>query len=234
MIAIPSKLDRNAVRHVVSITDSMRYTDHVATGSIVSSRFIITNALYFARQSFQASTLTAYANVDQTWDFSNPNIQRILIDKTIVHPSFVRQSLENDIAILKTLRSIDFNAFVQPIALNFLTINNQAAVLSGFGFNENTSTISVPIDSVNFKVIGNEDCKSLLNATEATRIFDSKVCVLPLDNRVICRSDNGASLTVGNDFVGVLSWNVLCAPNSPIVVERISAHGDFINEHVEF
>lgn len=230
LLAIETPLENGkVVPHIVSITDQMRYTDHIGSGSILNSRYIISGA--HSLQHVDPNTLTVVANAQQTWDWSNPEIVRYGVDKIVIHPSFNTDSRENDIGLLHTTISIVFNDRVQPISLSQSTLTSQDVVMSAFGLTDSHSTF-VPLAVADFTSISNDDCKVMLGSANAEMIFESKVCVLPKDGRVICRNDYGAPLTSDNQLAGVTSWNVPCAHNSPIVLERISSHLDFINTNI--
>lgn len=169
----------------------------------------------------------AVANIPRTWDRSNDSYE---IENYVIHPEFDLETGENDIAILRTTTSIEFHERVQPIPLSVFLLDHQDASFSGFGFVEDNPIVFVPLTTAEFRTISNEECKNLLGE-EAGMVFDSKACVLPKDNRIICNYDNGAPLTIGNRLVGISSWSIRCQSNAPIVVERISSHSDFILQH---
>lgn len=104
--------------------------------------------------------------------------------------------------------------------------------ITGFGLTESLSRIYSPLAIVGFTTVTNEECRRILGGDKAAFIFDSKVCVLPVDDRVICDSDNGAPLIVDNKIIGISSWNIPCDHNSLIVVERIAAHFEFIQQFI--
>lgn len=215
--------------YLVSIRDDWMYTNHVGSGSILNSRFVITTARIIDIRHGVPSNLKVHANVPRTWDWT-PDVYTV--EENFIHPDFNHETDENDIGLLRTETEIAFHARVQPIPLSSIWLSNQDAVFSGYGFNDGSSTIGAPIAVVDFRTISNDECIRILGTQNGALVFDTKACVLPADNRVICRNDNGAALTVNGQLVGTSSWNVPCAHNSPIVVERISAHLDFIRQYV--
>jgi Trypsin len=171
----------------------------------------------------------------ETGFWNNPNSKSYFVDEVIIHPGFVRETFQNDIAILRTTQPIEYDSYTQPIPLNFMAnLDNQFAVFSGYGFTDQDSSFNIPRNVVNFEVITNARCRTLVSENFRNRVFDTKACVLPVDSRLICSNDNGSPLTVDNQLVGISSWHVSCVQNSPIVVERISAHMNFIRQNVQF
>lgn len=219
--------DETRAPFVVSITDAMRYTDHVAAGSILNNRFVLTNARPFSTSFNLPSDFKIVGNIPRTWDRS---VDIYSVERIFVHPNYVEATSENDVALLQTSTAINFHDRVQPIALSEVVLANQVAVISGYGFTGEYSRMYAPLINVDFRAISNEECRSILGTANAALVFESKACVLPIDDRVICNNDNGAPLTVNGQVIALSSWNVPCAHNSPIVVERITAHLDFIRE----
>lgn len=197
----------------------MLYTQHVASGSILSDRYIVSNARPFTQSWNEPSNFRAVANIARTWDRSVDSYE---IETFIVHPNFNADTGENDIAILRTASTILFHERVQPISLSQLILkDHQEAIFSGYGFVEENPITHVPLARVNFRVISNEDCKRIVGTENSGKVFDSKACVLSQDKRTICNYDNGAPLTIGNELVGMSSWSIPCRYDYPIIVERI-------------
>lgn len=228
---LPAIIASEDTKFVVSIIDNMMYTAHVASGSILSSRFVLTNARPLARwghtRSF--SSLVIVVDIQKTWD----NGIHYRVAQEIINPNFDRDNKMNDIGLLYTALPIEFGDRAQPISISSRPVlSNQDSVFSGYGFNEKSSTIHVPLNVVKFVTISNDECKQILGGQNAEMIFETKVCVSPKDNRVICSNDNGAPLSIDNELVGISSWNVPCAHNSPVVAERVAPHLDFIRQYV--
>lgn len=215
------------VPFIVSIRDFMRYTDHVASGSILNSRFILTNARPFAKQYALPSHFKIVGNISKTWEDSTDYYS---VERMFIHPNYNEVTHENDIALLQTTKAINFHDGVQPISLSESVLTEQDAIMSGFGFTEAFRTIRTPLINVAFRAISSDECKRILSSDDAALVFESKACVLPIDGRKICNNDNGAPLTTNNQVIAFSSWHVPCVQSSPIVVERVSAHLDFIKE----
>ncbi len=215
------------VPYIVSITDAMMYTQHTASGSILNHHYIVSNARSFSGSWHQPGHFVAVANIPRTWDRSDDWYP---IESYVIHPEFNEDTGENDIAVLRTQATMNFHARVQPIPLSVLLLDGQDVLFAGFGLVEDNPITHVPLTRAEFETISNEECGRRLGS-QSVMLFDTKACVLPKDNRIICNYDNGAPLTIDNRLVGISSWSIQCEPNYPIVVERISAHMDFILRH---
>lgn len=205
----------------------MMYTAHVASGSILNQNFVITNARPLA-QSFGPGYLKVVANIQRTWDFSDDSYS---IDKIFVHPNFNAETEENDIGLLHTDSPIVFNDRVQPIAISALFLTNQNGILSGFNLDD--GNVYAPRTSSSQNVISNVECQQILGSLNGALIFEAKACILPtVEDQAVCVNDNGSPFVINGELAGISSWNVPCAQNSPIVVERIGHHLDFIQSQM--
>lgn len=215
------------VPYIVSITESMMYGQHIASGSILSERFVLTNA--HSLRSSSTNTLLVITGITFTWEFGT---ERYRVSEILIHSDFNTNTRENDIALLQTTTSINFHERVNSIDLSHVILGHGDAIISGFGLDDLNQATHNPLESVDSLIITNDECRQMLGAQNGERIFNSKACVLPNDKRSICRNEFGAPVTVDNQLVGFFSWNVPCMHNSPIVVERISSHLDFIGKYV--
>lgn len=215
------------VPYIVSITEAMFYGQHIASGSILSERFVLTNA--HSLRSSGPISLTVITGITFTWEMGT---ERYRVSEMLIHPEFNTNTRESDIALLQTTTPINFHDRVNSIDLSHIILGHGDAIISGFGLDDLNRVTHNPLESVDSHVITNEECRQLLGAQNGERIFNSKACALPNDKRSICSNDYGAPVTVDNQLVGFLSWNVPCMHDSPIVFERISSHLDFIGKYV--
>lgn len=211
--------------YLVSIRGVNFYTSHVASGSILNERFVLTNAAALE----MAGRLQIDANTQRTWDFTESTYWA---DETFIHPEYDAETHQNDIALLHVDSPIVFSVRVQPIALSEEWLTNQDAAFAGFGFSESSSNIGQPLAVVEAGIVDNAACQLSLGAPNSNLVFDNKVCAYPTEARVNCFNDNGAPLVINNQVVAVNSWSISCAHNAPIVSERVSSHLYFIRQYV--
>lgn len=206
----------------------MMYTAHAASGSILNEHFVLTNA---GPLSHGWSRFEINANSPRTWDATPGDVY--LVDEVYVHPDYDIETNKNDIGLVHTELPIVFHARVQPIALSDVWLSpSDDVVFAGYGFNEEAGIIHAPLAVVESRSITNEACRANLETEKSTLIDDDKVCVIPQDNRVIYRNDNGAALTLNEKLVGVNSWSIDGTAGAPIVTERVASHMDFIRKFV--
>lgn len=122
--------------HQVSVKLSLTH-EHICGGSIISNKFILTAGHCFERDDKPKDIFVYLGALDIINDGIDMNLEKI-----IIHPSFDIKKLTNDITILKTIETIIFSDFVQPIPLptqNVPTDDQMDVIISGWG----RSTVSL-------------------------------------------------------------------------------------------
>lgn len=100
---------------------------HVCGGAIVHSRFILSsgNCVQYSTVQNISAFVGAYSLTDGT---------RHELNRITRHPNFNWALRSNDIAVLRTVKPIEFNDFVQPIALPTAAVEKGRVVLvAGWG-----------------------------------------------------------------------------------------------------
>lgn len=122
------------------------------------------------------------------------NVPRLNI---IRHPDYDRNTLTNDLCVLRFPRPVEFTNYVYPIELamnNELEHNlfrNYAASVSGWGLTENW--VSSPVlRFIRHSIMPNEYCKE----TWHHLVTDYHICSNTIAGRSGCNGDSGGPLTV--------------------------------------
>lgn len=107
------------------------FQKHRCGGGILSSRWIITCAHCTQGEFSKISKLAIAAGSHET----SRDGQIYNLDRIVNHPAFNETGrLTNDISLLRTIKSIQFNTFVQSISLRKQFVGaDVAAVISGWG-----------------------------------------------------------------------------------------------------
>lgn len=123
---------RNQFPYFASLVESKNF-QHYCGGAIISRYHIITAAHCTSRIQSKPNSILAVLGITNP---AKDNAIVAKIRKIIQHPSFIKNLLFNDIAILKTVNEIQFSKFVQPVALaqsNIKATGGQLSTLCGFG-----------------------------------------------------------------------------------------------------
>lgn len=103
---------------------------HLCGGGILSSRWIVSCAHctdnIFSNTSFLTIVVGSHHILNDG--------QFYRLDRIVKHPAYVYRKLRNDISLLRTVKRIEFNAFIQSIPLRKQFVSaDVAAVISGWG-----------------------------------------------------------------------------------------------------
>lgn len=166
------------------------------------------------------------------------------IDLEIHHPRFQGGASAYDVALVRLDRPLDFNEFVQPIALPQQSdpIPNQGRV-SAFGWGIITDRapgeVADELQTVDLPILANDLCKELMRALWIENpVSTSCMCTLMFSGSGnVCNADSGGPAVLLNDeneevLLGVLAWGMSpCSnPDIPTVWSGIAPVRDWIEE----
>lgn len=180
------------------------------------------------------------------WDFSstsepNPHLE-LKATKKIVHPDYNFFTYENDLALVRVERRVNFADNIIPICLpgnNDLLIGEFGTV-AGWGRLSEKGVLPSILQHVEVPIVSNDKCKSMFLAAGRHEVIpDIFMCAgYETGRRDSCQGDSGGPLVVkGKDgrwfLAGIISWGIGCAePNLPGVCTRISKFRDWILRNV--
>ncbi|XP_046430312.1 trypsin alpha-3-like [Neodiprion fabricii] len=201
---------------------------------IISERWIITAAhcVYglSAKQITVAVGSSKIGGIDQL---------TYAIDTVVLHENFIYNevTMENDIALLRTINAIEYSSRVQPVPLNRVSPQpSDETVVSGFGVtNINKSVTSNYLMAVGGKVIERNACRSLLKNAEAQLVLSNgSFCAGVLNGgKDSCQGDSGGPLTISNVLAGIVSWGFGCGQvMMPGIYTDVSYYFDWILENM--
>lgn len=199
-------------------------------GSLISDRWILTAAHCLENVE---SALVHLGTIEF-------NCSRCLIcssSEFVMHENYqtIDGKTTNDVGLVKLPYPLEFNYYVQPIALartdeNFL---HHGVVVSGWGQTTDGPLEYSPfLQYVHLNVISNELCvKSFFEEV----IIHSTICAHGKDGRSGCQGDSGGPLVVPGEnplLVGVVNFGSKrgCAKGFPSVFARVSEFVDWIEE----
>jgi len=180
------------------------------------------------------------------WDFSSTsephkNVER-KVTKKIVHPDYNFFTYENDLALLKLEKRVNFQDNIIPICLpaNDDLLVGEMGTVAGWGRLSEGGSLPSILQYVSVPIVSNDKCQAMfLRAGRHEVIPDIFMCAgYDTGGRDSCQGDSGGPLVVkgasGRWFLGgIISWGIGCAePNLPGVCTRISKFRSWILDKV--
>ncbi|XP_052897694.1 collagenase-like [Anopheles moucheti] len=214
------------------ITHSTSIFTGRCAASLISANYILTAASCVQ----SATSAFAYIGGLRIDDQSEPGRERLLVERFILHSSFVEGGENFDVALGDLPRSVAFNDRIRPIRLPNrrqvqASFAGQLGTVFGWGRFGSGISNSAELRFGRSEIITNLACR--LNLPTNT-IADAHMCT---DGALSspCAGDNGAPLTIMDadgitTQVGVFSFNSVlgCDAGRAAVYTRLSAYLDWI------
>jgi hypothetical protein len=153
--------------------------------------------------------------------------------RLFLHPQYNTNTLQNDVAVIRTASRIVFGDLVQPIPLsNEFADSGLEGTFTGWGF---VSYGILPrradlLQKMPYLIISNDQCIEMYKQTgHYWRVFDQKLCIISGFRQSVCGGDSGSPLVHNGGVIGVVSWRSMpCGDGMPDVFIRVSAVRDWI------
>nr|XP_040227156.2 collagenase-like [Anopheles coluzzii] len=201
-------------------------------GSLISANYVLTAASCVQ----SATSAFAYLGGLRVDDQPEQGRERLLIERFILHTSFVEGGENFDVALGRLPRSVSFTDRIRPIRLPNrrqvqATFAGQQGTVFGWGRFGSGISNSAELRFGRAEIITNLACRVSL---PTNTIGDAHMCT---DGSVSspCAGDNGAPLTIVDadgitTQVGVFSFNSVlgCDAGRAAVYTRLSAYLDWI------
>uniref|UniRef100_A0A2A4K6F8 trypsin n=1 Tax=Heliothis virescens TaxID=7102 RepID=A0A2A4K6F8_HELVI len=199
-------------------------------GSILNNRAILTAAhctAGYAVNRFRVRLGSTWANSGGAVHNANANI---------VHPQYDRNTLNNDIAIIRSATTFSFNNNVRAASIagaNYLPADNQVVWAAGWGdtfYGSNQG--SEQLRHVQLVTINQNTCRNNY-ATRGVLINDNMICAgWSSGGRDQCQGDSGGPLYHNGIVVGVSSFGIGCGQAFfPGVSARVSRYTSWISSN---
>lgn len=161
------------------------------------------------------------------------NIKQILI-----HEDYQPIKTKNDICLLHLSESLEFNDWVQPVALPTQMDEPEEGtfcVVTGWGtLREGGAVLPNHLKKVTVPIIGDKACSEKYNPRHD--IADSMICAgVEEGGKDACQGDSGGPLINAETktLVGIVSWGIGCAEAKyPGVYTQVSYFVDWIHNAI--
>ncbi|XP_035893214.1 trypsin-1-like [Anopheles stephensi] len=224
---------------------SFRFIDpdrHLGSGAILNVRYVITQASFIWKlmRTYPEQPLPTIARIrlGQADLLSKSDDQLRSIYAYTFHPEFDFEAARNDVALVRTVEYIEFNSFVQPIALRKGPIPEGSVVMyTDWGAEKDTAAqddYKAKLQKLEARAISNDQCKELLNPWDLQDlVYDTRVCIYTNGTGSICTGNVGGPLVIVEggqpQLVGVMSYVYrACNAYVPAGFERLWNHYEWI------
>ena len=240
-----SILDQLGTIATLSVTTSAALQQDASCGAtFLGDKWVLTAA--HCVDSANASLFKM--NVGE-YDLSDGAENAIAIANIYIHPLYDEDAINNDIAIVELVSSVNVPAvqIADPQVTDQLAIENSLATVAGWGGRLGYAPGEGPTDDfpdvlhqVDLFLSTNQECREELAATlgrpaNTTGITDAMICAaIPEGGKSSCQGDSGGPLVVMVNNVpqqvGIVSWGIGCAePGYPGVFTRVSEFKDWLS-----
>ncbi|XP_064471756.1 trypsin-7-like [Ornithodoros turicata] len=202
-------------------------------GALISNRYVVT-----AAHCTDGMTIFDMKVLLGDGDLNSTKGQIFNVSRLRQHKGYKRDTLENDIAILRLKWPAKFNENIRPICLPTSrdeTFFGKKAYVAGWGHLFHGGPSSPTLLEAELRIWNNTECQEAFPQP----ITNAFLCA---GNREgggdSCQGDSGGPLTVRSHhkkqwfLVGVVSWGVGCGrPGVPGVYTRVTQFLDYIYQH---
>ncbi|XP_055606908.1 venom serine protease-like [Uranotaenia lowii] len=220
---------------IMSVSSST--TSLVCGATIITDQHAITAAHCLKGRSIAATSLLVGGHDIKKYN-STPSAVLMPISTFTLHPSFNPTLQTNDIALVRTMNKIVFNAAVGRACLPFMyasdTLVGKELDTLGWGTLDYGGPMPTYLQKVKLPVISQATCKAKM-----TNLIDAQFCTY-IPAKDSCQYDSGGPMLYSNPTtskayaVGVINYGAACAAGYPSVSSRISSFLPWIEANTNF
>ncbi|KXJ81696.1 hypothetical protein RP20_CCG018224 [Aedes albopictus] len=216
---------------------------YVCGGTLIDNQYIITAAhCVKTYNGFDLRVRLGEWDVNHDVEFY-PYIERDVISVQ-VHPEYYAGTLDNDLAILKMDRPVDFTGtpHISPACLpdKFTDFSGQRCWTTGWGkdaFGDYGKYQNI-LKEVDVPIVNHHQCQNQLRQTRLGYSYNLNpgfICAGGEEGKDACKGDGGGPLVCDRNgswqVVGIVSWGIGCGKaNVPGVYVKVAHYLDWINQ----
>lgn len=208
---------------------------HFCGGSIINKQWILTAGhcvCWKSKESFFIRVGSILIN-----EASGVYIQP---DRIICHPNYSNRTGANDIALVRTAITMQFNDQMKaiPIESTKKLDPDEKMMLTGWGLTSHPNgKLPNNLQYVHLLYMNSSECRrELLRAGREMAKFqidESHICTKGTKGMGACMGDSGGPLVYEGVLFGVVSWGIPCAKGLPDVYSRVPYFKSFILSTVD-
>ncbi|XP_034268335.1 transmembrane protease serine 12-like isoform X1 [Pantherophis guttatus] len=213
---------------------------HICGGSLIN-KIIVLTAAHCIKTSENPAIWRAVIGLHNLNEDNSHTIKR-RIKAINIHPNYVADTYDNDIALIILVRSIRFNDYVHPICLpatNLLKNQQYPCYISGWGKTKEKGESNLILQEAQVDIIPQKICNKL--SWYGGTITLNMVCAgFPAGGVDSCQGDSGGPLTcyfpTTTKFylIGITSFGYGCGrPRYPGVYVRTINYINWINKYLK-
>ncbi|OXU31797.1 hypothetical protein TSAR_009465 [Trichomalopsis sarcophagae] len=160
------------------------------------------------------------------------------VAKIIVHEHFNSITMDNDIALIKTAETIEFDDQQKPISISDLIPKPGDEIeVAGFGKEGEDKPKPKTLKAAVLPVIDSTDCNTKYKKVypyQRVIITDNMFCSFKKGEDT-CHGDSGGPAVIDNQLVGIISWGYDCgASGLPGVYTLLRNYRKWISNHTAY
>lgn len=220
----------------------LKTLSHFCAGTLIRPNWVMTAGHCVAPHADEPRLFTVIAGISQ---FNELGIQRIRVNKIIIHPEFDENNHDNDIAMICLEHNFVITELVKPITIPNHVIHEDLStvcpegIIIGWGWHnktkvehfENGSISHIPVMQcvINLPVLSDQQCQ---NARAGLHLRPNTFCTMVPTWENLCQGDSGGPLFCNNVQYGVVSKGYTChfLHDTPGYYTRIDRVLNFIKE----